>query len=142
MNNDARNGQAGREPFGAGDPFPLDVRPLAPHGKPVAVAVLSLYCAHCIEMLPHLVSAVRSHRIPFVLVSNGTPQENAGIATHFHAAFPIVSVAESDIADVYRVSRTPYFYFVHGTGIVAEGFATDRADDLAARWLRYGGPYG
>ncbi|MFC4305047.1 TlpA family protein disulfide reductase [Cohnella boryungensis] len=126
------------EPLRPGQPFPLRLQADAASGKPIAVAVLSLYCSHCIEMLPELVAAVDRHRIPFVLVSNGSYQENENIAAYFKAPFPIVSVAEEELQSVYRVAQTPYFYLVQPEGIVADSFAAESGQEMADRWLRFG----
>lgn len=131
--------QTPNEPIRPGQPFPIDVRPVAPaNGKPVAVGIVSLYCAHCIDMLPSLVEEIRVHRIPFMLVSNGSPQENANMAAFFKAAFPVISLPDGDALRVFGVAATPYFFFVRDTGIVADGFQTDEASQFAARWLSFG----
>jgi len=125
-------------PLRPGQLFPLDVSTVAQPGKPAAVAVISLYCPHCIEMLPSLIQEVRRHRIPFILVSRGTPQENANIASYFKATFPVVSVTEADMRSVYGVAETPYFYLVRGPRTVIDGFSAKSAANVAGRWLSLG----
>ncbi|TVX96491.1 TlpA family protein disulfide reductase [Cohnella terricola] len=129
------------KPLEAGRPFPMNLRTMAPNGQTVAVGIVSLHCSHCVDMLPHLVTAVVKRRIPFVLVSSGTPQENANVAAYFGHPFPIVSIAEEDVQGRFGVEQTPYFYFVLGSGIVADGFTADTAEDVIARWLRHGYPH-
>jgi len=125
-------------PLRPGQPFPLDVSSLVHAGNTATVAVISLYCPHCIEMLPGLIQEVRRHRIPFILVSRGTAQENANIASYFKATFPVVSVTEADMRQAYGVAETPYFYFVRGPRTVVEGFSSKSAADVAGRWLSLG----
>ncbi|QMV43534.1 thioredoxin-like domain-containing protein [Cohnella cholangitidis] len=115
-------------------PFPLNWRSLLPREEAVIVAVISLYCSHCIELLPELTSIVHRDRIPFILVSNGTTQENENIAAYFKAEFPFVSIEEEDILEVYKVNQTPYFYLVDGRGLIVKGFAADSAEDVATHW--------
>jgi len=126
------------KPLETGQPFPMDLRTIAQKEQTVAVGIISLSCSHCVDLLPHLVSAVVRHRIPFVLFSKGTPQENANVAAYFGNPFPVVSIAEEDIQGRFGAEQTPYFYFVLDSGIVADGFAADTADDVIARWLRHG----
>lgn len=121
----------------AGETMPLVLSGLVPDSEAVLVGIVSLYCSHCVDLLPDLTALVREADLPFVLVSDGTESENEEIGRHFDVGFPIVSVREEEIAGTYKAFETPYFYIVRSDGRVAEGFPADTARELADRWRAY-----
>lgn len=120
-----------------GDAFPMRWHSNFYDRDILFAGVISLYCSHCIELLPDLVEAIRRHRIPFALITNGSVMENMEITEHFKTAFPIAGVEEHEIYDVYKVSETPYFYKVHASGEVLKGFNLESGEDLASHWREH-----
>ncbi|WP_239617148.1 hypothetical protein [Cohnella mopanensis] len=120
-----------------GETFPMSWHSDFYERNVLFAGVFSLYCSHCIDLLPELVEAIRNHRIPFALITNGSVPENMEIAEHFKTAFPIASIEENEIYDLYKVIETPYFYKVHASGEVLKGFKIESGDDLASHWKEH-----
>ncbi|WP_156829100.1 hypothetical protein [Cohnella laeviribosi] len=64
------------------------------------VCAVSLNCGHCIKLLPLLKEFDENSKIEFLLITNGTDDENTIIKEHLGFQFKIISFTNRDYSEI------------------------------------------
>ncbi|MFD0587314.1 hypothetical protein ACFQZE_04835 [Paenibacillus sp. GCM10027627] len=71
------------------------------------ICYLSLTCASCITLIPELSAFASTFAGQFMMLCNGTPEENAVMASHFQFPFPVLTINRDDARKKYGLVKTP-----------------------------------
>jgi len=105
---------------------------------PVALFFVSLYCVHCVDLLPHLREIRESHGIPIVLFSNGDDDDHEEMSKYFAWDIRTVSLDKDAMEEAYEVTAFPFCIVADETRRVAAKSVVYTAEDFAFL-LRRGG---
>ncbi|GAV14330.1 hypothetical protein RQP50_19015 [Paenibacillus sp. chi10] len=96
--------------------------------KPCVYCVISLSCAHCIELLPQL--SIFNGNIHFSLITDGDELENNEIIRELKFDFPVFSYKEPlEKANIYE---TPTSILVDVKGNIIEKMFTPNVSEIQA----------
>lgn len=95
--------------------FPFELLKLEePITRKSVFCLISLSCTHCIDLLPELKRINDSNT--FILVTDGTEEDNAEIHKYFNFTFPIISYRGP--LNKLGTEKTPYLLLVNPDGQV------------------------
>ncbi|MBA4533190.1 TlpA family protein disulfide reductase [Brevibacillus halotolerans] len=116
-------------PFRVGEDFPIEKLGMEYDSSANCVfCFISLSCILCIDLLPQIPAFLKGYTDHFILVSDGTPEDNDEIAKYHEFHFPILSYAGS--YDDLRIPFTPFSYFIDKNGKVIKGIHSTDTDRL------------
>lgn len=91
---------------------------------------VSLQCFRCLEFLPCISDLKAEHRnIMFVLISNGSVQENEELLNYYSWDFQIIHMNDEKMLHVYKVEKPPFVLVVNYRGqVIAKGEISKKVD--------------
>jgi len=124
------------EAIGLGEAFPFahmqGMAEASEYERARYIVFLSLYCSICMELLPSLQQLEASRTAQIILCTNGTDEENRAIKEHFRFPFPVWSVQDKEMEDVYYIQATPFVYATAEDGSVIGYRSLDEYEELVA----------
>ncbi|PPB08225.1 hypothetical protein [Brevibacillus laterosporus] len=116
-------------PFKAGEDFPLEKLEINYDSSANCVfCFISLSCILCIDLLPQIPTFLEGYTDNFILVSDGTQEDNEEIAKYHCFTFPILSYTGS--YDNLHIPFTPYSYYIDENGKVIKGIHSTDTESL------------
>ncbi|WP_028559352.1 TlpA family protein disulfide reductase [Paenibacillus pinihumi] len=92
---------------------------------------VSMHCAHCIDLLPHIENMVQSYReLSFQLFTTGDEADNQSMIDYFGWGFPVHSLDQSDMEAYFTVTYLPFMIFQDAAGAVAAKGVIYNADEF------------
>jgi hypothetical protein len=116
--------------FHSGDAFPLHLLGI-PQEDAIGrlICVVSLNCGHCLSLLNQLHKIRNTKEIKFLLVTNGTEEENASVKEQFGYPFTLISFAGRSFSEI-GVSGTPQAYLIDRYGVVRGRKLIRKVEDI------------
>lgn len=96
------------------------------------VCAVSLFCGHCLELLPELKEIEDNHGVVLILVTNGTEDQNKIIQQEFGYQFKLVSYME-DFSEI-GITGTPQAYLTDCSGNVVSHTEIGNLETLLTLW--------
>ncbi|WP_139334458.1 MULTISPECIES: hypothetical protein [unclassified Paenibacillus] len=93
------------------------------------ICVVSLNCGRCLSLLNQLTDLEENSQFKFLLVTNGTEEENAIIKEHLGVTFILISFAGRNFSDI-GISSTPQAYLINLHGIVRGRKSIKQVEDI------------
>lgn len=90
------------------------------------LAFISLSCAYCIDLLPHLETISRNDRYRFTLLSTGDDEDHREMVAYFGWNFPIVRIRADQMDARFQVRTMPFMMLADREGrVLAKGVVYD-----------------
>ncbi|WP_088830972.1 peroxiredoxin family protein [Paenibacillus tyrfis] len=122
--------------FRSNQPYPLNLLGLPTEAQQYRiVCAVSLNCGHCLQLLPQFKPLGSNFNFEFVLVTDGTEEENKSIKEQLGFSFHMISFAHQNFSDI-GISFTPQAYLIDLQGNVVQNKEIRQVDDLKNFWLK------
>lgn len=116
--------------FRKGQQYPLNLLGLTVEAQQYRiVCAVSLNCGHCLQLLPQFKLLGSNFNFQFVLVTDGTEEENKIIKEQLGFGFRMVSFAHQNFSDI-GISFTPQAYLIDLQGNVVHNKEIRQIDDF------------
>lgn len=86
--------------------------------KPLALLFVSVYCSHCVDMLPDVSYLHSKLGLQIVLFTNGNNQDIEEMVDYFKWQFPCISLDEELMESLFNVVVFPFLILLDSTGAV------------------------
>ena len=119
-----------KAPLRNGDPFPIMFNSTLEerNGRGI-VCLISLTCRDCIDLLPILKAFTETYSGWFVLLCNGTAEENDEIKKYFNFSFPVLQMND-DTVRLLGVEFFPYSFLLNNGLIINQRIVHDNRELL------------
>lgn len=113
-------------------PPTIPIKSVSKEEQVVAQVLLfvSMHCAHCIDLLPHLSDMVSQHPdFSFQLFSTGDKEDNQSMIEYFGWEFPVHTLDQSDMEAYLSVTYLPYMLLIDDSDkVIAKGVIYNAED--------------
>ncbi|MFE6799870.1 TlpA family protein disulfide reductase [Paenibacillus chitinolyticus] len=91
----------------------------------------SVYCTHCIDLLPHLQTIAENHpTFSFGLFTTGDEEDHRSMKEYFGWEFPVNTMDQSDMEAYFQVTTLPFMMLIDKSDIIAAKGVIYNADDF------------
>ncbi|MEY9093273.1 TlpA family protein disulfide reductase [Paenibacillus sp. RC84] len=91
----------------------------------------SVYCTHCIDLLPHLQAIAENHpSFSIRLFTTGDEEDHRSMQEYFSWNFPVSTMDQSDMEAYFEVTALPFMMLVDESDSVAAKGVIYNADDF------------
>lgn len=117
-----------------GSNYPLDLLGLPTESEKIRlVCAVSLSCGHCLRLMPELKMFNESSHFEFLLITNGSEEDNEVVREQLGYNFHLISFADRPFVDI-GIGGTPQTYFIDTRGKVISYKAIRQVNDLLDLW--------
>jgi len=93
---------------------------------------ISVYCEHCIDLLPHLNTIRENHPIQLSLFSTGDDDDHNEMAEYFNWSFPIFHMELQEMEHYFGIKKLPAVVIVNEHGVILHKGIVYHASDFDA----------
>ena len=96
--------------------------------KPTILIFVSLYCEHCVDLLPYI--GLFKEQYNMVLFSNGDKEDHQEMNEYFQWQFPLISMNINEMKEIFKVEFLPFVNIYNAEGILISKGVVYKESDL------------
>lgn len=100
------------------------------NNKHVSAFFISVYCSHCIDLLPYLNYAEEKWDGDIILFSNGSDEDHEEMVKYFKWGFNVVSITEEQMEKQFNVASKPCVILIDEKKRIYDHIPLNTIDDF------------